>query len=99
MMYSLTDRLNFDANPQLQIKDMVLTVKADAMTVLEVMDIVSNEGEMAAVGKACDLLFSPEDKQKIDSLNLNMVDFTTLITTAVTLATGGDPDKEEEGNA
>lgn len=99
MMYSLTDKLNFEANPQLQIGDLVVTVKADAMTVLEIMDVVDNEGEMTAVRKASELLFSPEDKQKIDSLKLNMVDFTTLITAAITLATGGDPDKEDEGNA
>ena len=94
MIYSLTDKLKFDTNPQLQIGEVVVTVNADAMTVLSLMDIINNSGELEGAIKAGELLFSEEDREKIAKLNLNVTDYMTLISTAVTLATGGDPYKE-----
>ena len=94
MIYSLTDKLKFDDNPQIEIKGKVLTVKSDAMTVLKLMDIVETDGEIAGAVKAADLLFSAKDRKVLDSLGLSMEDFSTVLSTAMQLAVGEDPDEE-----
>lgn len=93
MRYNLTDKLNFDDAPEIEIKGKIITVKADAVTVLKVMGIVEEVGEVEAMVKARDLLFSEKDLKVIDKLNLNMADYITLMQTALSLALGEDPDE------
>ena len=95
MIYSLTDKLNFDENPKIKIKDKTLEVKADAETVLSLMDVIQNNNEIQGTILAADLLFSDKDKKIIKSLKLGFKDYITLITTAVNLAIGEDPDNED----
>lgn len=96
MIYSLTDKLNFDENPKIEIKDKTLEVKADAETVLSLMDVIQNsDSEMQATLDAANLLFSEEDVKIIKALKLGFKDYVTLITTAINLAIGEDPDAEE----
>ena len=97
MLYSLTDKLKFDEAPQIQIKDTVLTVQADAETILKMMDIVNNEGEVEGALEAVNLLFSEEDRKALDALHLSMADYVTVISTAMQLAVGEDPDDESAG--
>lgn len=97
MLYSLTDKLQFGENPQIEIKGKLLTVKADAKTVLKLMDVVTNKGETEGALEACDLLFSEKDKKTIDSFKLSMQDYITLVSTAIQLAVGEDPDAEPSG--
>jgi hypothetical protein len=96
MRYTLTDKLKYRENPEIQIKDAVITVKSDAETVLKIMDVMQTEGEEAAGLKAADLLFSPADRKKL--MRLSMEDYMTVVATAMTLAAGGNPD-EEPGEA
>lgn len=96
MAYSLTDKLTFEKNPQIEVNGIILTVNADAKTVLKVMDVVEKLDEIQAGIKAAELLFSKKDRDKIDSLNLNMKDYGTLIGTAMQLAVGENPDEEAE---
>ena len=96
MLYSWTDKLKFDENPQIKIKDTVLTVKADAETVQTLMDIVATKGETEATIEAVNLLFSPKDIKALNSLKLSMADYITVISTATSLAVGEDPDDQEE---
>ena len=42
----ITDKLNFDENPKLKIKGVVVTVNADAETMLRIMGAFGNESEM-----------------------------------------------------
>ena len=58
MLYSLTEKLSFEENPQIKIKDKVITVKAEAETALKLMDLLDTEGEIKASIKAPELLFS-----------------------------------------
>lgn len=97
MLYSLTDKLQFAENPQIQIKDTILTVKADARTVLKLMEIVTTKGENEAALEAASLLFAPKDKKALDALNLSMTDYTQVLATAMALAAGEDPDAPAEG--
>ena len=96
MLYSLTDKLKFEENPQIEIKDTVVTVQADAETVLKLMDIVNRKGEVEGALEAVKLLFSEKDRKALDKLNLSMGDYTTVISTAMQLAVGSDPDEATE---
>ncbi len=95
MLYSLTDKLKFDDQPQLQIKDEVLTINSDAETVLKIMDVVATRGETEGTIEAVNLLFSKEDREKLKKLKLSMEDYMTVISTAMQLAVGEDPDEEQ----
>ncbi len=97
MKYDLTNKLAFDSDPVMTVKDIELTVDSDAETVLMVMEILENEGEIAAVRKCVPMLFSEEDQEKIKNLKLKMKDYSELVITAVSLAMGEDPDEEKAG--
>lgn len=94
MLYTLTDKLNFEENPQIEIKDKKITVKADAETVLKLLSLIEEKGETQATLQVVDLLFSPADKKTIHSLKLGFSDYVKLIEVATSLALGNDPDKE-----
>ena len=94
MKYDLTEKMKFDEDPVIAIKDIKLTVKSDAETVLELLDVIENKGEMAALTECMGLLFSPADQAKIKKMHLKMDDFVVLIQTATALAVGEDPDEE-----
>ena len=97
MVYSLTDKLEFAENPQIQIKDKVITVKAEAETAFKLMDVLEKEGEMQASIEASKLLFSDKDRKVISSLKLSMPDYIKLLSTAMSLCLGEDPDEEKSG--
>ena len=96
MVYSLTDKLTFEENPQIEIKGKTITVKAEAETALKLFDLLEREGEMKATLKAANLLFSEKDKKYIDSLQLSMSDYALLLRTAMDLCVGNDPDEEKK---
>ena len=96
MLYSLTEKLNFEDSPQIQIKDKIITVKDDAEVALKLVDVLDNEGEMQATVKAAELLFSPKDQKIIKDLKLNMSDYTILLRTAIALCLGNDPDEDDD---
>lgn len=96
MMYNLTEKLDFNSSPQIEISGNVITVKADAPTVLKVMELVTTNDEAKAFAEARELLFSKEDNKVIDSLNLSMSDFIKLMQVAMSLAVGEDPDAGEK---
>lgn len=95
MVYSLTEKLNFDSYPQIQIKDRTITVQASAEAALRLFDLLDAEGEVKATLKAAEILFSEEDRQVIKDLHLSMSDYMTLLTTAMDLCVGNDPDSKE----
>ena len=92
MHYSLTEKLKFNEKPVIYIKDNALTVDNSAITVLKLMDVVQQEGELAGAQKVMDLLFSKEDVKKITALKLSMEDYVLLASVAIDLALGNDPD-------
>ena len=96
MLYSLTEKLSFDENPKIQIKDKVITVKAEAETALKLMDMLDKEGEVQTSLKAPEILFSEKDRKIISGLKLSMSDYTVLLTTAMSLCLGEDPDAQQE---
>lgn len=92
----ITDKLSFDENPKLKIKGMVVTVNADAETMLKIMGAFGSEGEMQASLKAYELMFSEKDRKKINSLKLPAKSLMTLIQEAMNLAMGEDEQGEDQ---
>ena len=97
MNYNLTEKLAFDDDPIIIIKDEKLTVNSDAEVVLKIMDILENEGELKAMKLSEELLFNEADQEAIKALKLKMPDFIKFIKAAISLAIGEDPDSVEQG--
>lgn len=91
----ITDKLDFDSNPKIQIKGKEYEVNADAETVLIIMGLFDEDGGMtpASVKKMYELVFTEEAREDIEKLNLKFKDFQTLVMAAVNLITGD----EEQG--
>lgn len=95
MIYNLTEKLKFAEDPQLIIRDAELTIKSEAETVLKLMDIIREKGEVAGAREAVDLLLSAADRKKLAALHLKMDDYLAVIKAAIELAMGADPGAEE----
>ncbi len=90
----ITDKLTFEEEPKLIVKDAEITVNADAATVLKIMGAykAENTRDIDWILSTYDLLFSDEERAKVDGLKLSFKDFTTLVTSAISLVTGVDTD-------
>ena len=61
----ITEKLCFEENPVMQIGTLEVEVNADAETMLRLMGAFGNKGELQAVEEALNLIFKPEDVEKI----------------------------------
>ena len=94
----ITDRLTFDGNPSLKIRDKELEVNADAPTMLKVMNLmqdgaVGNE----QVAEAYNLVSSEESQKAIEEMKLSINDWMIVVQSAMELITG--PTSETKGEA
>lgn len=88
----ITDKLNFEENPKIKVKDVELEINASAENLIKVMALASDENNMNNIVKMCDLIFTKESKKKLDSLKLNFKDFTSVVNIALNLASGNNGD-------
>lgn len=86
----ITEKLDFDSNPKIKIKDEEYEVNADAETVLKVMGMFGANGEIspAAIIRIYELIFNEKDRKKIDKLKLKFKDFREVINAATDLIIG-----------
>ena len=91
----ITEKLGFDQKPQIIVRGETLTVNDEAVVILKIMPL-ADEGSAASLLQICPLLFSEEDERKINDMHLNFRDFTTLVKTAIALATGTEDNAEGE---
>ena len=95
--YNLTDKMDFESNPTIQIKDTKLTVQSDAQTVLKVVSIMDEAPDnFTGMMKAYGVIFSSADQKKIEKLKRSAHDFQVLVNAALMIAVGRDPDEREE---
>lgn len=90
---NITDKLNFDSNPVIVIGDLEVEVRSDAETILRLLGVFAENSELQAVGKALDLIFSPEDVEKIckmekDGKKLSANSLMTIIQSTMDLVMG-----------
>lgn len=91
----ITDKLSFEENPKLKIKGMVVTVNADAETMLRIMGSFGNKTELQASLEAYELMFSDKDRKRIASLKLPAKSLMTIIQEAMSLVMGeGEPGEQ-----
>ena len=92
----ITEKLDFDSNPKIKIKDEEYEVNADAETVLKVMGLFGEPGGMTPVSvvKVYELIFDERAREEISKLKLQFTDFETLVMAAINLITG---ENEEQG--
>ena len=95
-VYDLTEKMNFEENPKIKVKNTEVEIIADAKTVLKLVDIADvAEDDFRATMKGYEVIFSEADKKKIDKLKLNAHDFTLFVNTALQIAMGLNPDDTE----
>lgn len=89
MKSRIVDKLKYAEKPELEIADGV-TVKVNnkAMALLEASEIVDGNINRAAVDRLLELLYSPEDIEKINCLDLNLEDFMTVLQDSISAAIG-----------
>ena len=76
---------------------MEITINSDAENVLQILDILQNESEYAAMRKCMPILLDKENQEKLRSLKLKTGDYMEVLQAAVSLALGEDPDEENSG--
>lgn len=86
----ITDKLNFEASPMIVIKGETYTINDSAEAMLKMMALFDDEPTAKAVVEVYEILFSEEDRMRINKLGLNFKDLTTLIRTAMDLVRGED---------
>lgn len=92
----ITEKLTFEPFPKLKIKDVEMEVCNDAETVLRLLQTVQESGELEAVLKCSELLFSEKDRKRLEKLRLTFRDYAEVVTEAMNLATGTDGDEPGE---
>ena len=91
----LTEKLGLAGRPTLKIKDVELTVNNSARNVLQLMKLVGDgDVDPTQILDAMEILFSREDLEKLDGLNLDFHDLTVVLQEAMNLVAG-----EVEGEA
>ena len=85
----ITEKLSFDGNPYLMIKDKKLEVNADAPTMLKVMGVLSvGEPGPKEIMEMIDLMIPEESQKTLEELHLSFNDLVLVVQEAVSLITG-----------
>jgi hypothetical protein len=94
----ITDKLSFEGNPKLIVKDLEIEVNTDAPTVLKFMKVINDEesSESLTILKSYELLFSEENREKIESLNLDFSDFLIVVKSAMSFINRNNIKEGEE---
>ena len=98
---NITDKLNFEENPALQIGDMTVEVHADAETVLRLMGTFhgKDEVDINTVTEMMGLLFDPEAVQQLcamerDGKKLSARSLMVIVQEGMNLVIGDDSQGE-----
>lgn len=92
----ITEKLNYEENPIIKVKDKKIEVNTDAATMLKVMGVLSDNENPGSkeILTMYELMFTEKERKKIEQLKLNFKDFSTLVFTAIDLITGEDEQGE-----
>lgn len=94
----ITDKLNFEENPKLKIKDTEIEINGDAPTMLKVMQTVGAGEDVSPeeVVRAYELIFPEKSREKLEKLQdekgrkLNFEGLQTIIEEAINLIIGSE---------
>ena len=90
---NITDKLDFEENPVMEIGTLEVEVNADAETMLRLMGVFAEKGDLEAVGEALNLIFKLEDVDAICNLKksgkkLSAKSLMTIVQSAMSLVMG-----------
>ena len=90
---NITDKLDFEENPVMEIGTLEVEVNADAETMFRLMGVFAEKGDLEAVGEALNLIFKPEDVDAICNLKksgkkLSAKSLMTIVQSAMSLVMG-----------
>ena len=89
MKSRIVDKLKYAEKPELEIADGVtIKVNNKAMALLEASEIFDGDISTAAINRLMELLYSPEDIEKINALDLTLEDFMTVVQESLAAAIG-----------
>lgn len=93
----ITEKLNFDENPKIIIKEKELEVNADAATVLKIMGVLGDGADPTpkTIVSMYELIFGEKVRKEIEKLNLSFADFQTLVMEAINLVVDGEEQGEQ----
>lgn len=92
----ITEKLSFDENPRIRIKDHEFEVNGDAKTMLEIMADFSNKDQTEAALSAYQRIFGEKDRKIIEGMKLPLKDLLETIKIAISIVSGEDAEGEEQ---
>lgn len=85
----ITDKLSFDGNPFLVIKEKKIEVNADAPTMLKVMGVLSaGEPGPKEIMEMIDFIIPEKSQETLNELKLSFNDLIIVMQEAISLITG-----------
>lgn len=84
----ITEKLSFEQNPVLKIKDVEVEVNSDAKSVLEIMGNFKTKSEIEASLDSVEILFNETDREKLEGMDLQFKDYMNVISAAMDLIMG-----------
>ena len=84
----ITEKLVFEENPKIRIKDTEIEVNSDAPTVLKIMGMMKGENLEENVVEAYELLIPAKERKKLEKMRLSFKNLMDIIETAMLLASG-----------
>ena len=87
----ITEKLNFEEKPKIKIKNVTIEVDDSAPTALKLMEVMSGvDGDptVAQMKNLYEIIFSEQDRAKIDKLGLNIKNWMALIRESINLIVG-----------
>lgn len=94
----ITEKLNFEENPKLKVKDIQVEVSTEATTMLAVMQTIGDGNKTTPndIIKMYNLIFDKREREKIESLKLKFTDFQILVKSAIDLVMGAGEETQGE---
>lgn len=88
----ITEKLSFEENPKIKIKNIECEVNTEASTVLIIMQLMGDGDNVSpdAIVRMYELIFNEPERKKIDKLKLKFKDFQTLVMAAIDLVVDGE---------
>lgn len=85
----ITEKLSFDGNPRLKIRDVEIEVNADAETVLKLLSEVRGGVTQENALTLIDLLITGENREKLKAMKLQFADYQKVLFAAMDLVVDG----------
>ena len=76
----ITDKLSFEENPKIKVKDIEIELNSNALDQFKIIKLMSGDMSDETMNELLEVLFATkDDTKKVRALNLNMKDLKTFI--------------------